>query len=37
MNPIVQDLALALLTRVKERGGTANKTKLLKLLHLHGS
>jgi uncharacterized protein YwgA len=34
MKPIVQDLALALLTRVKERGGTANKTKLLKLLYL---
>ena len=34
MKPIAQDLALALLTRVKERGGTANKTKLLKLLYL---
>src|SRR5258707_14802558 len=34
MKPIAQDLALALLTGVKERGGTANKTKLLKLLYL---
>src|SRR5260370_23010379 len=33
MKPIVQDLPLALLTRVKERGGNANKTKLLKLLY----
>jgi uncharacterized protein YwgA len=34
MKPIVKDLVLALLTRVKERGGAANKTKLLKLLYL---
>jgi hypothetical protein len=32
MKPIAQDLALALLTRVKERGGTANKTLRARLL-----
>jgi hypothetical protein len=34
MNAKAQDLVLAVLSRVKERGGTSNKTKLLKLLYL---
>lgn len=34
MNPQARELALGILTRIKEREGTANKTKLLKLLYL---
>ena len=34
MKPQAKDLALAILTRIEEREGTANKTKLLKLLYL---
>ncbi len=34
MKPEAKDLALAILTRIEEREGTANKTKLLKLMYL---
>jgi hypothetical protein len=34
MKPEARNLALGILTRIKEREGTANKTKLLKLLYL---
>jgi hypothetical protein len=34
MKPQARQLALGILTRIKEREGTANKTKLLKLLYL---
>jgi hypothetical protein len=34
MKPQARELALGILTRIKEREGTANKTKLLKLLYL---
>src|SRR5258708_2461607 len=34
MNPQARDLVLAILTRIDEVEGTANKTKLLKLLYL---
>jgi len=34
MRPQARDLVLGILTRIKEREGTANKTKLLKLLYL---
>ena len=34
MKPQARQVALAILTRIKEREGTANKTKLLKLLYL---
>lgn len=34
MKPEAKELALAILTRVQERAGTINKTKLLKLLYL---
>ena len=33
MKPEARDLALAILTRIDEKDGTANKTKLLKLLY----
>jgi hypothetical protein len=34
MKPEAKDLALAILTRIGERGGSCNRTKLLKLLYL---
>jgi hypothetical protein len=34
MKPQAKDLALAILTRIEEREGSANKTKLLKLMYL---
>ena len=34
MKPEAQEVALAILTRVNERAGFVNKTKLLKLLYL---
>jgi hypothetical protein len=34
MKPTAKELALAILTRIEEREGSANKTKLLKLLYL---
>ena len=34
MKPQARELTLGILTRIKEREGTANKTKLLKLLYL---
>jgi hypothetical protein len=34
MKPQARELALGILTRIREREGTANKTKLLKLLYL---
>jgi Protein of unknown function (DUF4065) len=34
MKPQAKELALAILTRIEEREGTANKTKLLKLMYL---
>jgi hypothetical protein len=34
MKPQAKELALAILTRIGEREGTANKTKLLKLMYL---
>ena len=34
MKPEAKDLALAILTRIREQGGSCNRTKLLKLLYL---